>query len=80
MDSGNSKALTLPLKGTTRGLSGVFLPLVMNPLCSLKYYDRYNTLLWGESFRGLCNAAGPLDVPLNMLKASWLFTGCIVQF
>ena len=24
------------LKGTTRGLSGVFLPLVMNPLCLLK--------------------------------------------
>ena len=27
-------------KGTTRGLSGVFLPLVMNPLWPLKYYDR----------------------------------------
>ncbi len=24
------------IKGTTRGLSGVFLPLVMNPLCPLK--------------------------------------------
>ena len=28
------------LKGTTRGLSGVFLSLAMNPLCPLKYYDR----------------------------------------
>ena len=28
------------IKGTTRVLSGVFLPLVMKPLCPLKYYDR----------------------------------------
>ncbi len=34
------------LKGTTRGLSGVFLPLVMNPLCLLKYYDRSITNPW----------------------------------
>ncbi len=33
-------------KGTTRGLSGVFLPLVMNPLCPLKYYDRSITTPW----------------------------------
>ncbi len=26
---------------------------------------QYNTLLWGESLRGLHNAAGPLDVPLK---------------
>ena len=34
------------LKGTTRGLSGIFLPLVMNPLCPLKYYDRSTTSPW----------------------------------
>ncbi len=36
----------LDFKGTTRGLSGVFLPLVMNPLCPLKYYDRSITSPW----------------------------------
>ncbi len=61
----------ISVKGTTRGLSGVFLPMVMNPLCPLKYihglmvcHGQYNTLLWEESFRWLRNAAGPLDVPL----------------
>ncbi len=34
------------LKGTIRGLSGVFLPLVMKPLCPLKYYDRSITSPW----------------------------------
>ncbi len=34
------------IKGTTRGLSGVFLPLVMNPRCPLKYYDRSITSPW----------------------------------
>ncbi len=29
-------------KGTTGGLSGVFLPLVMNPLSPLKYYVMAN--------------------------------------
>ncbi len=33
-------------KGTTRGLSGVFLPLAMNPLCPLKYYARSITSTW----------------------------------
>ncbi len=45
----------IEFKGTTRGLSGVFLPLVMNPSCPL---------LWEESVRWFHNSAGPLDVPL----------------
>ena len=50
-------------------LSGVFLPLVINPLGRLKYYDWSisNTLVWEESFRWLRNAAGPLVVPLIIL-------------
>ena len=27
------------LKGTSRGLSGMFQPLVIYPLCRLKYFD-----------------------------------------
>ena len=30
----------MTLKGTSMGLSGVFLPLVMNPLGRLKYQDQ----------------------------------------
>ncbi len=37
------------IKGTTRGLSGVFLPLVMNPLCPLKYYDLISYLYQKQS-------------------------------
>ncbi len=41
-------ALSL-VKGTTRGMSGVYLPLVMNPLCSLKgYHARSITCLWWD--------------------------------
>ncbi len=36
----------MEIKGTTRGLNGIFLPLVMNPLCPLKYYDRSTTVPW----------------------------------
>ncbi len=67
-------------KGTTRGLSGVFLRLVMNPLCPLKYYDRsmvchgqYNTFVWEELSRWLRNAAGLLDVPLSNFKQKNVF-------
>ena len=37
---------TSGLKGTTRVLSGVFLPLVMKTLCPRKYYDRSFTNPW----------------------------------
>ncbi len=63
-------------KGTTRGLSGVFLPLVMNPLRPLKYglmvcHGQYNILLWEDLFRWLRYAAGPLDVPLEVNGSVW---------
>ncbi len=37
-------------------------------------HGQYNTTcLWEESFRWLCNAAGPLDVPLNgKFKENWI--------
>ncbi len=37
---------TTVIKKTTRGLSGVCLLLVMNPLCPLRYYDRSITCPW----------------------------------
>ncbi len=43
-------SLKYHFKGTTRGLSGVFLPLAMNPLCHLKYYDRSITSPWVDGF------------------------------
>ena len=65
---GNSRNILI-LKGTTRGLSGVFLPLVMNPLCPLKYYDRSMvniTHLYGKNRSGgSVMLAGPLVVPLS---------------
>ncbi len=79
------------IKGTTRGLRGVFLPLVMNPLCPLKYYDRSITCSWvtglpwpilapirEESFRWLCNAAGPLVVPLSH-KLQYTYIGPLLS-
>ncbi len=35
----SKKATVNMLKGTSRGLSGAFIPLVMNRLGHLKYYD-----------------------------------------
>ena len=54
-------------KGTTRGLSGVFLPLVMNPLCPLKYYDRWFAMANITPFYGKNRSGGSV-----MLLDPWM--------